>query len=314
MTVSLITSCSEDFTEPYLYENFYWPSRDEIRKLCTNSEGNFFAATEGGLYVSTDKAKNWNLLTNFGDKKLDVTDIIITSDDYIFIACDTIYTSYLFVSSDKGISWNKLPPEMYIQSIEMDSHENIYLCGSGLKKSTDNGNSWIELYTGSIYDACFPNDSCIVIGTYPGGVDGQIVYSTNNGSSWNSTGYIVNVSAFYKYGSTIFVGGFYGEDTGGGVHKSTDSGITWVSCHLEHLDVSSFTTNKYNVLFISVLWGGGFIYYTKDSGETWVNVYHSNPCLTLMKDERSFLYGGIRGGGLLRSTDNGMSWRYGMVK
>lgn len=148
-----LNSCAEDLTEPYHYENFYGPSLEEIHNLSITSEDDFFAATQGGTYVSTDNAKSWNLLTNFENKILDVADIIITSDDYIFSSCDTMFTSYIYFSSDKGNSWTKLPPEKYMQSFELDSNENVYICGSGLQKSTDKGNSWVEFYSGYIYDA-----------------------------------------------------------------------------------------------------------------------------------------------------------------
>ncbi len=299
----MITSCSEKSTNPPEKElnDITNPPGGYVNEIAINSRGDFFASTWNGIFRSTDYGSSWDTVRG----GMNVTELKITADDVIFISFYIFNAPEILRSSDNGITWTQLTsPVLFISSIEEDRNGNIYVCGTGLYKSTDKGNTWEEIYQWSVYDAFIPNDSTILIGI-PGTFSGQILYSSDNGSSWDSTGHNVNVSAFYRYGSFIFTGGFFGDEGGGGVHKSTNGGINWEALGLYQTSITSFITNKLNQLFIGTDKG---IYFTEDAGVTWQNVLADSVVTTLTRDSKNYLYAGTNKGTFLRSTDNGMTW------
>jgi photosystem II stability/assembly factor-like uncharacterized protein len=191
-----------------------------------------------------------------------------------------------------------------ISSLEEDNAGNIYLCGSGLQRSTDNGETWIELYPGSVFDVTIPQANTIIIGI-PGTFSGEFVVSTDNGATWNPTGYRINLLEFYEFNSALFAGGGFGDEDGGGVQKSIDNGLSWISSGLDSLTVTSFAGNSRNELFAGTSDG---IFFSEDNGLTWENVLPDSfvRALTIRND---LLFAGTQNGTLLVSTDDGRTWR-----
>ena len=306
----IITSCSERSTNPSVVEelnDITSPPSNWIKVLVVNSSNDFFAGTINGLFRSTDKGSNWDLLTLPYSLFHDINEVKITSNDDVYAPSYSLNIVYLLRSTDNGNTWFVIleTPGGSIKSIEEDQYGNIYYCGFGLLKSTDYGNEWQNLFSGGVGDVCIPNDSTIVIGV-PGSFHGQILYSTNSGISWDSTHYGVTVLSFYQYNSLIFTGGSFGDEGGGGVHKSTDGGISWEFCGFGLNSVTSFVTNNKNQLLCGTDRG---IYLTDDLGATWQNVLADSFVTTLMRDLQDFLYAGTNHGSFLRSTDNGMTWQ-----
>jgi len=300
----IIFSCSEKSTNPPIEEfnDITSPPCQWINELEINSRGDFFAATSNGFFISTDRGSRWDTL-RLGTA---VSILKLTANDVIFISYYSLNASVLLRSTDNGSSWTSLPhPLFFLISIETDISGNIYISGvGGLFKSTDLGDSWEEIYHGVVYDVCIPDDNTFIIGI-PGTFVGEILYSTDNGISWDSTGHNVNVPAFYVFNAIIFAGGIFGDEGGGGVHKSSNGGINWEAIGLNKTSITSFITNKLNQLFIGTDEG---IYFTDDNGTSWQNVLADSVVTTLMKDLRDFLYAGTNKGTFLRSIDNGITW------
>jgi len=298
-TFITITSCDEESTNfPIELNDISSPPGSYINKLAINSRGDFFAVSSNNLFISTNRGTSWDTLANSADE------ILITSDDYIFIRRYMVNGTALYRSSNSGKSWTEiLLDEFYIASITEDQNGNIYACGRGLRKSSDNGNTWEMIYQGNVFNAGITNSNTIVIGI-PGHFVGQLWFSSDNGISWDSTGYYINFPTFCNYKTFIFAGGLFGDEGGGGVHKSSD-GIIWKSCGLSQSSVTSFISNRQNKLFIGTSEG---IYFTEDEGRTWQNVLVDSVITTLMKDEFGYLYAGTIYGTFLRSTDNGLKW------
>lgn len=301
---SLIICCSENSTNSPAEElnNISNPEGGYINKLTTNSEGDFFAGTPYGLFISTDRGSSWNSLTSMINTILDVKDILITSDNQIFIISDSFI---ILRSTDKGVTWTDATTSSRTNySIKEDLSGNLFACGGDLFKSTDDGSSWEIFRIGAVYNICFPNDTLIIIGVQ-GIIGGEVSYSSDNGSTWFLTGSNINVSEFYVHNSLVFAGGLIGFEGGGGVYKSTDYGIDWESCGFDYISVLSFTTNNQDNLFIGTSAG---IYYTENEGTTWQKVLPDSFVTTLMNDSKGFLYAGTNKGTFMRSTDNGMTW------
>jgi photosystem II stability/assembly factor-like uncharacterized protein len=308
ITVLILTFCTEDSTNPPEEElnDITNPPGGYINEIGINSHGDFFAATHEGLFISTDRGSTWWSKTELVDIGTSVTEIKITSDDYIFISYIKSGISHILRSSDNGNTWISLNSTMtLIHQFEEDLYGNIYVAGDGLHKSSDKGNTWEVLYTDNhIFDVFFPDTNSIIIGIsfdFPG----QILYSFDRGITWDSTGYQIHVASFYSHNSILFAGGvsssLYG---GGGIHKSTDGGKSWSVSGLSYASTSTFITNRQNQLFIGT---GSGIFFTSNEGTTWENTVDT-VAFTFMKDTNGFLYAGTIWGNFIRSTDNGFSW------
>jgi photosystem II stability/assembly factor-like uncharacterized protein len=296
ITVIAITSCDEESINiPIELNDITNPPGSYINKLAINSQGDFFAVTPAGLFTSTDRGTSWDTLVNLTD------DILITADDYIIIQRYMPNGTALYRSSNNGNSWTEiLIDEFYIASITDDKNGNIYVCGSILRKSSDKGNTWEIIFQDNVFSACITNSNNIVIGIQ-GDFVSQILVSSDNGISWDSTGYSINFPTFIESTAVLYAG----EKAGDGVYKSFDEGFTWEFCGLTQGAVLSFVLNRLNKLIAGTSKG---IYLTEDEGRTWQNVLADTEVTTLMKDKLGYLYAGTTRGAFLRSTDNGKTW------
>jgi len=311
ITVLILTSCNEDsINHPNdKLNDITNPPGGYINKFAINSQGSFFVSNSVGIFRSIDEGSTWEQLPLSINGLLHVYDIEITEDDFIFALSYFVSSGSIWKiirSTDNGNTWTELSLiSDWLTAIETDSYGDIYACGRGIFKSTDKGNTWEEFYDGNVYNICFPKDSTVVIGI-SGFYVGEILYSTNGGNDWQSTGYFNDLITFYYLDSIIFAGCNNGYESGGGISKSTDWGASWNSVALyERTPVGSFVSNSLNQVLSGSFLG---IHLSTDKGETWQNVLLDSVVTTLMRDRKGFIYAGTSSGTFLRSTDNGISW------
>jgi len=147
--------------------------------------------------------------------------------------------------------------------------------GTGIKYSTDNGNTWVSIPQ--------PIDN-------PG--DSSIVYGINTLRALPVTTKINNISydiAFTK--NTIWIASF-----AGGLRKSTNMGATWERVILPPDTLNSISPN--DVLDFTLQPVAG-----KFGNESWLN----HRVFSVLGINDSTLYVGTAGG-INKSTDNGISW------
>jgi len=186
-----------------------------VNVLNSNSAGQIFAGTDAGIYRSTDNGRSWNqsgltiedigrlalnssdhlfavtatngifFSTNSGDfwspvgagiSTNTITDIAITTNDYIFAATD----SGVFRSTDDGNSWVNVNNELWNFEngflLTTDSHDNIFAgtLGDGIFKSTNNGDDWIQINDGLVNHFVFSMESSpdnyLFAGTFGNGI------------------------------------------------------------------------------------------------------------------------------------------------
>ena len=141
---------------------------------------------EGRLYMSNDYGVNWTLVNSF-QHSTQIYGIwsLATKDSIIYVGTGR----GLFVSTDKGLSWNQ--PDSSISKSAVLSiffyNNEIFIgtLGMGVFKSTDKGFTWqsasigLESTNKNIYSFCSINNN-IFLGTSSG-----IFSSTNDGTNWN---------------------------------------------------------------------------------------------------------------------------------
>ena len=191
-----------------------------------------------------------------------------------------------------------------------------------LFRSADGGVSWARVPSIgqlSVYDIAFGADGTAWVGS-----DDSVWLSTDNGVTFSQRdlglGYFTatySVAIDPTNPQVIWAG-----TAGGAVMKTFDSGTTWTNVTPPGASGSCWgiALNPTNTLQAMVVYGGGFgggwVYFTPDGGQTWSYVgagMPGNPMLAVRYDRgRWFVGGGILFGGqylgLYCSTNNGSSW------
>ncbi len=243
-----------------------------ILDVAVNSSGNIFAVTFTDLYKSVNNGTNWTQL-NSGTVSHSLQCITIDDSNNLFVGT---YYDGIVRSTDAGASWETLHSGMYltnIKSLVADSSGNIYAVvnGKGVYKSTDEGNSWDLV---NIKDSLF-NESILSISTIPSGgliADATIggPYITTDYTSWSP---FTDPSFTGNPFITVAAsanGYFYGGTSSGKIFRSSSSTPNWS-------DITDTLSTSY-IYKIGI----------ESSGEVFV----------------------ISDMGVLRSTDNGDSWKY----
>lgn len=139
---------------------------------------------------------------------------------------------------------------------------------------------------------------------------GYTYRSDNNGNTWqeSGTGILSETHAFYATGDTIFAGcGCYG-----GVHYSTDDGITWNSTtgitHPQgYAPTVLYIDGNINKIFAGTLNG---LFVSVNGGLNWSIAPSSIPQVAInhLLIEGNTIIAGSSVSGIYRSTDNGLTW------
>lgn len=306
--------------------------------LCTDSL--YYAATGGGVMVSSDHGSNWEFRNN-GLTSCD-TKCLAAYNDIVFLATD----ENIFRTTDGGLHWTPDPylhnhyikhilvhngslfASTYIQGVfqSTEGTQGEYVTGlfpsdvrypyymadngdamfiatyrRGIYRSFDNGTSW---------ESCNNGLNSDVLGIYCHNgkvfatVLGQgVMVSSNNGDTWTSSGLNKQAKGYAHLGDTLYAACF-----GDGVFASFDDGYTW------H-DFNSNLPSK-NLWCMDARDGHLFV------GDTQGRIYRGNGDGTgwIRTNAPTFLASvgniGISGGRILAAThgsdmfytDNGSTW------
>jgi hypothetical protein len=189
--------------------------------------------------------------------------------------------------------------------------ENSTTFGSGVYRSTDDGQSWIPCNVAPhAYSIAISPSGDLYTSVY----GDYVVRSTDIGNTWIQ----VNNSQLRRFSEIIadrqgkLIAG-----TRDGVYRSTDNGLSWFQMGLSGINVLALTLNVDGFLLAGekVFNPGphdivfGRLYRSTDNGNTWASVLSlSSAVLSLTHDQQGRLFAGTNGTGLLCSTDGGSSW------
>ena len=193
----------------------------------------------------------------------------------------------MMFSPDGGENWIKSTfPEEFgnynslKQANFINSNTGI-ICGYSMFKTTDGGESWVQVYNGSNYhhnDITFSTNTtgfCI-------GEEGVMLKSTDSGDSWSyiSSGVNFELNAIDFCNQNI---GFIVSESVTEVLKTTNGGSTWnivsivpayINSTLKDIHFVNETTGYLTMHDLSGLSGSyGRIYKTENEGTTWTEVF-----------------------------------------
>ncbi len=269
----------------------------------------FLGTYAHGLYHSTDNGDSWTQVTGL-PSNANIRGLTV-SNSYIFAATRG---QGIFVTTDLGANWNSVNtglPDNRIERIIVHPNQDLYvgLYFNGIYRSSDNGTNWFEANSG--FNAMhtyrynkFPNGSGgynLLAGTTAG-----IYRSTDDGTEWSYLGLSDRrINAIEVMDSIIFVGGL---GATGGVLRSSDGGMTWSPSGLPGVNIQSFFTSSSGDLYAgTALFAGG--YRSTDGGNTWSQIIGINyQWIFDFAENDQFLFVCSVGGGVSRSSDNGISF------
>ncbi len=291
-----------------------------------------YAATEGGLFISTDSGAGWTLVLDGV-----VTDLLVHAGDRetMFAAVaegeEKKGNATLHRSNDAGWSWHEIDPELGVlpwraQLAQSRSNPDILYFSAGeseaaiIARSDDGGESWTRKpAVGLRCGQCWYNQSLAVHPTDPDVVyfGGVLLYRSDSGGDTFSTlgrvdihvdQHVLTVDA--RAPDMLLVG------NDGGVYRSPDRGDTWESLNT-NLSLTQFYAGVSihpRADAISVLGG------TQDNGTvegdgdlSWPQVMGGDGGFTALdpRFDRRWAETQWRGGtGGPRRSDNGGLFRY----
>lgn len=208
-----------------------------IWSIQVNTLGVIFAATEQGVYISTDNGNTWNLS---GITGIDVRALAIDNNGDLYAGT---WGLGVYKSTDNGANWSAAGLANYaVNSIVVDSNNDVYAAtfGFGIHKSTNGGSSWSQLSNGyaHIWALGITSQDEIYAGTYGDGV----YASTDFGGTWNKVANGLPVQ--YVYAITVDAGdNIYISSWANGVYSTSDNGLSWNSFGMAGYGVSSLMVN-----------------------------------------------------------------------
>lgn len=180
--------------------------------------------------------------------------------------------------------------------------------GSGIYKTTNNGDNWIEVNSSLPATAMIVKGQNIFVSTFGSGV----YKSTNDGLNWFAANNGITDLNLYTI-NTNGLGIFSGSQTSG-VYVSSDDGLTWInkSNGLTNLWVQNITFSGSYIF--AATWGGG-IFRTADGGNNWITVNNGLPQIKFIKClalSGPYIFAGIYATGtdygVYKSSDFGNTW------
>ena len=219
-----------------------------IRDL-TSLGTNIYAAyqnnnlTQNGIYYSTNNGDEWIYRWNTLNRYINV----IKAKDSIF------YIGLYYKSGDYGLERSNDSGKTFmtvystalynegVWDVEFMNANDVYLTtGDNILRSTNYGNNWVSVYTGSVYKLEISGNNIYGGGSYGTGV----VMSSNNGQNWTSIGMNdKNINSMTAYGSYLFVSTY-----DSGIFMTNNNGANWYN---RNQGIPPSYLNQFGEIFIS---------------------------------------------------------------
>jgi len=156
------------------------------------SGGNVIAATDQGLYYSTDKGESW-LPSNIANES--IIKLAVT-ENYVY---GTLVLDDVYRSSDDGVTWSVVLNSPSASFTALTAKDNYAYAGGfdfGSFYTTDNGNNW--------YQAGFPSGSSVYAINFVPAVPGMVLAGTNIEPNYNYAAFN-NIPVFSSYSEGLGV-------------------------------------------------------------------------------------------------------------
>jgi photosystem II stability/assembly factor-like uncharacterized protein len=291
-----------------------WIAREIPIGLSTPFYGLFFLDSQNGWvygnenYRTTDGGVTWNQLPFLGSTyfmKFYSPNFGVTTGNF-----------GVYISHDGGLSWE--PSLNEIHSFDFIDNQNGFgVSNNGIYKTTDGGNSFSLVQSGSAESVSYLTSSVTV-----GVVDSMFVRSTDSGTSWTTITSAQGRNNLVKVSSDVILawgrsGNF--PDYDDRVFRSSDGGQSWndlgeILSGSTYYGSFAFTvTSSQNIAATD---GSGNMYHSNDAGLNWTQTFttpgsilpfYLGSAVPVFADAQ-IGYFGYGPGFIIKTTDGGSSW------
>ncbi|MEA2204292.1 MAG: hypothetical protein QOE77_1068 [Blastocatellia bacterium] len=273
--------------------------------------------TKSPFHISTDNGAHWSD-DNFGVKGGTLNSIVLDP-----VSPSTIYAGTsggVYKSTDGGNNWianNNGLGSIQIVQIVVDplTPSNVYaVTDNSIYKSTNSGGVWAPASSGLFNVNVLAIDP-LTPATLYAGVDGNGVFkSVNGGANWAPTGSpAVTAESLAIDPTTPTTLYFAGANSNGGIFKSIDAGATWQKVGFSQTgpNASFVAISPINPAKVFAITSTG-LFRSIDGGVNWTSL-GAQPSLPrkIVFDplNATTVYQVSPLQGILRSTDDGQTWR-----
>ncbi|MCL4538477.1 MAG: T9SS type A sorting domain-containing protein [Bacteroidetes bacterium] len=317
--------------------------------LAVDSSGTLFEGTVGGgVFKSTDGGAAWfQPATEWQPTTMDVRSILPVRSGRLIIGTanngifylnkgDTAWTQSsgsfssagvmslclggdgevyagttrgIFVSGDTGATWSldTSLSLLYVNQLAVDDSGNVWAATMGglLVKHHDSTAAWDTVNSLASFSVSVTGSGLILVGL----MGGNILSSTNGGSSWSLAGTHNGLPG--EDVKSIIVdpaNEAYAATWGGGVFSSTDNGSSWHQANLSCTKINTFLVDSAGTLLVGTDAAG--IFRSTDGGSSWSGNDLINSTVISMgqfPDGKLIL---SANNGLYRSSDDGITWNH----
>jgi hypothetical protein len=277
------------------------------------SDSNLFAATaDSGVFRSTNNGASWTMVNN-GITSTHVLSLVVSGSN---LFAGTVGGNTVYISTNNGTSWTAVNNGLTVTdgvSFEV-SGTNLFIgTSSGVYRrplsemipQPTNDSGWV-LTDGPNQPYCFAT-----IGTnlFAGTIDSGVFLSTNNGTSWTSSGLVgYTVYALEASDSNLFAG------IDGGTYLSTNNGVSWNTSDSGLTNLTNVAVLNFALIGTNLFAGtnGAGVFLSTNHGTSWIadsnGLTNIGNAVWALTANGSNLFAGTFYGGIFLSTNNGTSW------
>ena len=241
------------------YSNSLWVSS------LASYNGNLFATTPQGLFISTDTAATWSIV-NLRTVETTVYSIVSSNNGTLYAGTEAGF----FRSTNKGETWIAASsglPSYIVYCISIKDSNLFIGTTKGIFRSSNKGNTWLPENNGlanpNVIKAITVHNSDI----FAAGST-ALYKSTDNGESWNPVNIepaSVGISSIMVDGENILAGAV------NGIFRSTDYGSKWEQANTglsdQHITSLLSVNNK---LYAGTYLHG--VFSSTNNGDKWSSV------------------------------------------
>ncbi len=238
----------------------------------------------------------------------------VERSDYIFFG-NFENPGGMYRTNPEVINW-EYNGDTRVKAYDMafNSNDVLFLaCPSFIFRSSDYGVTFDSLHHD--YDGF----GCIAIdendGIWVGGM-GQILYSNDNGNSWDTMLSSSSSESFtdiaFGLNGEVYATSIYWTAPLGGFYRSLDNGLTWENTGLNSKNAHCLAVNSQGDIFVGCYFTG--VYRSTDIGLTWENVKYDIDASSIVIDNEGKIFctnagqNFIHNLGVSFSADNGQTW------
>ncbi|OGS22207.1 MAG: hypothetical protein A2252_12385 [Elusimicrobia bacterium RIFOXYA2_FULL_39_19] len=310
-----------------------------------NEDRMYITYTDIGLFKSVDRGYSWKYIGNRWNTFYWL-DIDPDNPERIYAAVSDVHdlpeskmlqdigkgSGGILISDDAGETWKRsrkgLPNGVgtcvVIDKKSPKDKRTVYatLCGKGVYKSIDSGNTWTEINNG--IGPCMSAWRLVMSGNVlylgvtrgPGGKTGALYKSVNGGQSWEkavqSFPWLTDVYVKQNNPNEVYVSCYRSGTADGGLYKSVDAGKTFEKI-LKQNYIYGVTVDEKNPLTIYAAYTnddnedeekGYFV--SRDGGKKWENVltpFRNTHRVVINPRDSGQLYVTTFGGGVLTNKE-----------